>query len=91
MSPAEYLRALRAPDESRWKPMLVGLALFAAGALGAVAAQTSALASAVLTLLALAAWVVGACAMIGYVRWHFRSEVQQAQRDRDDAERRDRY
>jgi flagellar basal body-associated protein FliL len=70
--------------------MLVGLALFAAGAGGAVMAQTSALASAVLTLLALAAWVVGACAMIGYVRWYFRSEVRQVQRDQEEARRRDR-
>jgi hypothetical protein len=70
--------------------MLVGLALFAAGAGGAVMAQTSALASAVLTLLALAAWVVGACAMIGYVRWYFRSEVRQLQRDQEEERRRGR-
>jgi hypothetical protein len=87
MSPGEYLRSLRAPDESRWQPMLVGLALFAAGAGGAVLAQNSALASAVLTLLALAAWVVGACAMIGYVRWYFSSEVQQAKRDQQEERR----
>lgn len=90
MSPAEYLRSLRAPDESRWKPMLMGLALFAAGAGGAVTAQSSALASAVLTILALAAWVVGACALIGYVRWYFRSEVQQVKRDQEEAQRRGR-
>ena len=36
MSPTDHLRALLAPGRDRWKPMLVGLALFAAGAGGAV-------------------------------------------------------
>ena len=75
MSPGEYLRFLRTPDESRWKPMLVALALFAVGAGAAVQAQASALVSMGLTALALAAWVVGGCALIGYVRWYFRSEA----------------
>ncbi|MBI4124270.1 MAG: hypothetical protein HY467_05165 [Betaproteobacteria bacterium] len=61
--------------------MLVGLALFAAGAGGAVLAQENALLSAALTGLALAAWVAGACAMVGYVRWLFAAEVAQAKRD----------
>ena len=83
MSPAEYLRALRGPDGSRWKPMLVWLALCAAAAGGAVQVQPSDFISAALTLLALAAWIVSACAMIGYFRWYVRSELQQAQRDSD--------
>lgn len=86
MSPAEYLRFLRTPDESRWKPMLVWLALCAAAAGGAVQVQPSDVISAGLTLLALAAWVVSACAMIGYFRWYVRSELQQAQRDKSKAE-----
>jgi len=81
MSPTDHLRALLAPGRDRWKPMLVGLALFAAGAGGAVLAQENALVSAALTGLALAAWVAGACAMIGYVRWFFAREVTQARRD----------
>ena len=68
--------------------MLMGLALSAAGAGGGVLAQHSVLASMALTALGLAAWLVGACAMIGYVRWYFRSEVQQAQQDRAEDERR---
>jgi membrane protein implicated in regulation of membrane protease activity len=82
MSPGQYLRTLRAPDESRWKPMLLWFALCAAAAGGAVQAQASVLASLVLTVLTLAAWVVSACAMIGYFRWYVRSELQQAQQDK---------
>lgn len=82
MSPAEYLRFLRTPDATRWKPMLVWLALCAAAAVGAVQVQPSDFISAALTLLALAAWIVSACAMIGYFRWYVRSEFQQAQRDK---------
>jgi hypothetical protein len=88
MSPGEYLRTLRSPDPGRWKPMLMGLALAAAGAGGGVLAQHSALASMALTILSLVAWLVGACAMIGYVRWMFRSEVQQAEKDRIEDEQR---
>jgi len=87
MAPGEYLRSLRDPDPGRWKPMLMGLALSAAGAGGSVLAQHSAVASMALTVMAMAAWTVGACAMIGYVRWLFRSEVQQAQKDRIEDER----
>jgi flagellar basal body-associated protein FliL len=89
MSPAEYLRSLRTPDESRWKPMLLWFALCAAGAGAAVQAQASVLASLVLTILTLVAWVVSACAMIGYFRWYVRSEFQNAQRDkaRDEGKR----
>jgi hypothetical protein len=86
MSPAEYLRFLRTPDPSRWKPMLLSLALCAAAAGGAVQVQPSEALSAALTLLALAAWLVGACAMMGYVRWYFGSELERALRDKAKAE-----
>jgi len=76
-----HLTSLLTPDRARWQPMLMGLACFAAGAGGAVLFQSQALVSAILTLLALGAWVVGACAAIGYVRWLFASEMAQAKRD----------
>jgi hypothetical protein len=64
--------------------MLMGLALFAAGAGAAVLLQPPELIAAVLVVLALAAWLVGACAMVGYVRWFFASELLQARRDEVD-------
>jgi len=84
MSPADRLRWLITPDKSRWIPMLMGLALFAAGAAAAVLLQLPQLIAAVLLVLALAAWFVGACGMVGYVRWFFASELLQAQRDQVD-------
>jgi hypothetical protein len=35
----------------------------------------------VMTVLAFIAWCVGAYAMVGYVRWFFASELQQARRN----------
>jgi hypothetical protein len=34
-------------------------------------------------LLGLCAWLVGACAMVGYVRWFIAAEIRQATEDRD--------
>jgi hypothetical protein len=79
-----YLRWLMTPDRSRWKPMLMGLGLSAAGAGVAVLLEASAFAAAAMTVLAFAAWVAGACAMVGYVRWFFASELTQARRDGTD-------
>lgn len=88
MSPTDRLRWLMAPDRGRWKPMLIGLALFAAGVAAAVLLQPPGLIAAVLVVLAIAAWFVGVCGMVGYVRWFFASELLQASRDRvDTAER----
>ena len=90
MSPGEHLRSLMAPDRSRWKPMLMGLALSAAAAGAAVLVLPSPV-SGVLLILAMAAWYVGACAMVGYVRWFFASELSQARQDNSDGfEKRDR-
>ena len=61
--------------------MLIGLALFAAGVGAATALQPSKLVEAVLIVLAIAAWFVGACGMVGYVRWFFASELLRAKRD----------
>jgi hypothetical protein len=70
----EYLRMLTTADASRWQPMLAGLALFAAGVSASVVYEVSAVVAALLTGLALAAWGVGACAMVGYVRWYLAAE-----------------
>lgn len=78
-----YLRALVSPDRSRWQPMLLGLAGFAALAFAAVAIQHRPAVSAMLTALALAAWIVGACAMVGYVRWFIAGEVERARRENE--------
>lgn len=70
----EYLRTLTTADASRWQPMLAGLALFAAGVSASVYYEVSDVTAALLTGLALAAWGVGACAMVGYVRWYLAAE-----------------
>ena len=69
-----------APDRSRWQPMLMGLALCAAAAGAAVLVQPSPI-SIVLVALAMAAWFVGACGMVGYVRWYLATEIAQARQD----------
>ena len=85
MSPTDRLRWLLTPDRNRWKPMLIGLALFAAGIGAAVALQPPKLIEAILIILAMAAWYIGACGMVGYVRWFFASELLQAKQDRVNA------
>lgn len=67
--------------------MLLGLALFAAAAGAAVALEPPALVEAGLVIFAMAAWFVGACGMVGYVRWFFASELSRAQREQADADR----
>ncbi|MGH8722971.1 MAG: hypothetical protein ACREU4_13355 [Burkholderiales bacterium] len=78
-----YLRALLAPHPSRWQPMLMGLACFAAAAGGAVLAQSTWVISLLFSLLAFGAWAVGACAMVGCVRWFFAGEMERTRRDRE--------
>lgn len=80
MSPVDHLRQLMAPDRSRWKPMLMGLALSAAAA-GASVLYQPGLISLVLFVLAIVAWIVGACGMVGYVRWFFASELSRVRQD----------
>ena len=60
--------------------MLMGLALSAAAAGTAVLVQPSPISLAFLVL-AMLAWFVGACGMVGYVRWFFASEMSQARQD----------
>ena len=86
MARNEYLRRLLTPDAGRWQPMLMSLALCAGAAGTAVLVRENWIVSMALSALALAAWVVGACAMIGYVRWYFAAEMEQARRDRDGAD-----
>ena len=69
-----------APDRSRWQPMLMGLALCAAAAGAAVLVQPSPI-SLLLLVLAFAAWFVGACGAVGYIRWFFAAEFAQASQD----------
>jgi len=76
------LRRLLQPGSSRWQAMLMGLACLAAAAGGAVLAQDFWLISLLFSVLAFVAWVVGACAMVGYVRWLFAAEAERAKRDR---------
>ena len=49
--------------------MLGGLALAAVGAAAPVYLQASEMVGALMHGLAVLAWVMGACAMVGYVRW----------------------
>lgn len=67
----------------------MGLALSAAGVGAAAAIQPPALLEGVLIVLAFAAWIVGACGMIGYVRWFFATERLLALRDKADADERE--
>jgi hypothetical protein len=80
---AEYLRSLTQAGRGRWQPMLMGLACLAAAAGGAVLAQDLWLISLLFSVLAFVAWVVGACAMIGYVRWLYGVEASRLKGDRD--------
>ncbi|MCC7485717.1 MAG: hypothetical protein IT529_12115 [Burkholderiales bacterium] len=89
MVPTEWLRRLRTPAAARWQPMLAGIALAAGCALAAVLARESTLLSMVLTLAALCAWLAGACAMLGFLRWLHADALRQAERDRDAVRRRD--
>ncbi|HSC08593.1 MAG TPA: hypothetical protein VLD59_17345 [Steroidobacteraceae bacterium] len=89
MSLTERLLELTVPDRSRWKPMLMGLVLSVACIEAVVLLKPSEPISAVLVVLVFVAWFVGACAMIGYVRWFFASELSQARRDKIDAAERE--
>lgn len=85
MSPIEHLLGLTVPARSRWKPMLAGLAFSVACIEAVMLLKPSEIVSAVLVVFVFLAWFVGACAMVGYVRWFFASELSQARRDKADA------
>jgi hypothetical protein len=80
VSLAAHLRWLMAPGRDRWKPMLMGLALCAAAAGTAVTVQPGPV-SLLFVVLAFAAWFVGACGALGYVRWFLAGELEQARQD----------
>jgi len=69
--------------------MLLGLAVSAAAAGGAVLTQPS-LVSLGFLIVAFVGWFAGACAMVGYARWFFRSEMVRAAQDRAAALERER-
>lgn len=64
--------------------MLFGLAVFAIAAGAAASLEPPKVIEALLLLVGLGAWVVGACAMVGYVRWFYVSELSQAKRSNDE-------
>jgi flagellar basal body-associated protein FliL len=78
MSPLERLRWAIAPDQRRSLSIVFGgLAVFVAlGGLAALFVVPRAIAV-LMALTMLAALVVGACGMVGYLRWFFRSEADQ--------------
>ncbi len=65
--------------------MLLGLALSAACIEAVVLLKPPEPMSAILVVLVFVTWSVGACAMVGYVRWFFASEFSRARRDKVDA------
>ncbi|MDA0276491.1 MAG: hypothetical protein O3A06_03690 [Proteobacteria bacterium] len=75
MSLSQRLLTLANPDRSRWQPMLGGLAI----ALTCVQAVTFLKPAeplySILVTLALVAWIVGAFAAAGYVRYYFGKEL----------------
>ncbi|HZM33201.1 MAG TPA: hypothetical protein VFC18_01810 [Burkholderiales bacterium] len=76
-----YLRALLTPHASRWQPMLLALGCLTAAAGAAVLARELWLVSLLFTALAFAAWAVGACAMVGFVKWLFAASLKDLKRD----------
>jgi drug/metabolite transporter (DMT)-like permease len=78
------------PDRSRWQPMLLALALAGICMAAVEFLDPSELIKTMLALVVFVAWFTGACAMVGYVRWFFASELAQAKRDKADAAERER-
>jgi len=76
-----YLRTLLVPHASRWQPMLMGLACLAAAAGAAVLSQAYWAVSLLFSVLAFGAWAVGACAMVGFVKWLFAASLEDLKRD----------
>ena len=90
MTPVDRMRKLLTPDSSRWQPMLMGLAVCAAAAGAIVAFRPPMVIEALLTIVAFVAWSAGACAMLGYVRWFYASELERAKHDGTKSDKRDR-
>ena len=76
-----YLRTLLMPHASRWQPMLMGLACLAAASGGAVLSREYWVVSLLFSVLAFAAWAVGACAMVGFVKWLYAAALKDLRRD----------
>jgi hypothetical protein len=69
------------PHASRWQPMLMGLACLAAASGGAVLSREYWAVSLLFSVLAFGAWAVGACAMIGFVKWLFAASLRDLKGD----------
>lgn len=88
MSPTEHLRRLTAPDKSHLKTMLMGLALSIAGIGAVMVLKPPESISSVLVFLVFVSWFVGACAMVGYLRWFFASERLRAEQEKIESDER---
>ena len=73
MTPLERVRWAVEPDEKRAMSLLVG-AMTVFIALGGIAAflPMPRVVNAIFALGMLAAWMVGLCGLVGYVRWYIR-------------------
>jgi len=78
-----WVVGLLTPHGTRWQPMLLGLAAFAAAAAGAVLLRLPQPVAMLLVFIGLCAWLVGACAMVGYIRWYIADEIRRATEERD--------
>jgi hypothetical protein len=85
MSPVQRVIGLLTAQRSRWKPMFLGLGVAIVCIQAVALLKPPEPISGILVIVVLLAWLVGACAMVGYVRWLFASEVAQARRDNADA------
>ncbi|HLS87688.1 MAG TPA: hypothetical protein VK043_15400 [Burkholderiales bacterium] len=82
MNPLGYMSELVTPDKSRWKPMLMALGVAMAGIQLVAFLKPPEAVTGIVVLLVMLAWAVGACAMIGYLRWFFASEVARIKREK---------
>lgn len=83
MSLSQRLLTLATPDRSRWQPMLGGLAVALACIQAVVFLKPVEPVFSVLVTLALVAWIVGAFAAAGYVRYYFGKELNKDRIRRD--------
>lgn len=70
--------------------MLMGLALSIAGIAVVVTFKLSETLSTVVVIFVAATWFAGACAMVGYVRWFFASELLISKQNKEIAEAKER-
>ncbi len=66
--------------------MLMGLALAIAGIVLVVTFKPSETLTGIVVIFVAATWFMGACAMVGYIRWFFASELLHAKHNKDIAD-----